>query len=104
MKAAFWGIAIVVFGFLGIFLISLFGNITVTNQQDYTLLKKSVEAESTIFKYERHFLYFHQTSCQRIRTCANKTNGKPIISAQSHAQRKTPTLFPCGIFQYGLFE
>lgn len=41
---AFWGVAIVVFGFLGIFLISLFGNITVTNQQDYTLLKKSVEA------------------------------------------------------------
>lgn len=44
LKVAFWGVAIVFFGFLGIFLISLFGNITVTNQQDYTLLKKSVEA------------------------------------------------------------
>lgn len=32
------------FGIFGLLLISLFGNITVTNQQDYTLLKNAVEA------------------------------------------------------------
>lgn len=41
---AFYGLAILFFGILGIFLISLFGDITVTNQQDYTFLKNSVEA------------------------------------------------------------
>lgn len=44
MKAAFYGLGIVFFGVLGLFLISLFGDITVTNQQDYSYLKKHVEA------------------------------------------------------------
>ena len=44
MKTAYWGVAVIVFGIFGLVLINLFGDITVTNQQDYTLLKNSVEA------------------------------------------------------------
>ena len=44
MKEAMWGIGLILLGVFGIFLISLFGNITVTNQQDYTALKNTVEA------------------------------------------------------------
>lgn len=44
MKTAYWGLAVVIFGLFGLILINLFGDITVTNQQDYTLLKNSVEA------------------------------------------------------------
>lgn len=44
MKAAYWGLGIIFFGLFGLLLISLFGDITVTNQQDYTLLKNTTEA------------------------------------------------------------
>ena len=37
-------LAVVGLGILGLLLISLFGDITVTNQQDYVLMKNSVEA------------------------------------------------------------
>ena len=39
-----WAVFIFALGLLGIFLINTFGVITTTNQQDYTLLKNSVEA------------------------------------------------------------
>ena len=39
-----WAVFIFVLGIFGIFLINLFGNITTTNQQDYTLIKNAVEA------------------------------------------------------------
>ena len=44
MKEAMWGVGLIILAFFGIFLISLFGNITVTNQQDYTAMKNTVEA------------------------------------------------------------
>lgn len=44
MKAAMWATFIVIGGIAGIVLINIFGNITTTNQQDYTLLKNTVEA------------------------------------------------------------
>lgn len=44
MKSAMWAIFIFLLGLFGIVLINLFGNITTTNQQDYTLLKNTVEA------------------------------------------------------------
>lgn len=44
MKTAMWMVFIFILGLFGIFLISTFGNITTTNQQDYTLLKNAVEA------------------------------------------------------------
>ncbi len=39
-----WGVGLIMLAIFGIFLMSLFGNITVTNQQDYTALKNTVEA------------------------------------------------------------
>lgn len=44
MKTAMWAFFIFAMGAIGIILINLFGNITTTNQQDYTLLKNTVEA------------------------------------------------------------
>ena len=39
-----WAVFIFLMGIFGIVLINIFGNITTTNQQDYTLLKNTVEA------------------------------------------------------------
>ena len=39
-----WAVFIFIMGIVGIVLINIFGNITTTNQQDYTLLKNTVEA------------------------------------------------------------
>ena len=44
MKSAMWMVFIFVLGVIGIVLINVFGNITTTNQQDYTLIKNTVEA------------------------------------------------------------
>lgn len=44
LKVAMYGLAIVGIGILGIILFQLFGSITVTNQQDYVMLKNAVEA------------------------------------------------------------
>ena len=39
-----WAVFIFIMGIVGIVLISIFGNITTTNQQDYTLIKNATEA------------------------------------------------------------
>ena len=39
-----WAVFIFIMGIVGIILISIFGNITTTNQQDYTLIKNTTEA------------------------------------------------------------
>ena len=39
-----WAVFLFVMGIIGVVLINIFGNITTTNQQDYTLLKNTVEA------------------------------------------------------------
>ena len=44
LKAAMWGVGLFVLGLLGLVLVNLFGNITVTNQLNYTTMKNSVEA------------------------------------------------------------
>ncbi len=44
MKVAMWAVFIFAMGILGLVLINLFGNITTTNQQDYTLVRNTVEA------------------------------------------------------------
>lgn len=44
MKEAMWGVGIIGLSVLGFFLISTFGNITVTNQFNYTTMKNAVEA------------------------------------------------------------
>ena len=44
MKAAMWGVGLVVLGLFGLVMVNLFGNITVTNQFNYTTMKNSVKA------------------------------------------------------------
>ncbi len=44
MKVAMWGVGLCVLGLLGLVLINLFGNITVTNQFNYTTMKNAVQA------------------------------------------------------------
>lgn len=44
LKVAMWTLGIFVLGILGVLLISLFGNITVTDQLNYTTMKNAVEA------------------------------------------------------------
>ena len=39
-----WAVFIFIMGIVGVILINIFGNITTTNQQDYTLIKNTVEA------------------------------------------------------------
>ncbi len=41
---AFWALGIFVIGLLGVVMVNLFGNITVTNQLNYTTMKNAVEA------------------------------------------------------------
>ena len=41
---AYWGLALIVLALFGIILVSLFGNITVTNQLNYTSMKSAVES------------------------------------------------------------
>ncbi len=44
MKTAMWAVFLFILGIIGIVLINIFGNITTTNQQDYTLIKNTTEA------------------------------------------------------------
>ncbi len=55
MKAAFWGIALIVLSALGLVLINLFGNITVTDQLNYTTMKNAVEASMYDALDEAHY-------------------------------------------------
>lgn len=55
MKTAFWGLGIFIIGILGILLVSLFGNITVTNQLNYTTLKNAVDASMNDSISETYF-------------------------------------------------
>lgn len=44
MKVSIWGILLLILGLLGILLINLFGNVTVTNEQDYYVLKEATKS------------------------------------------------------------
>ena len=44
MKVAMWAVGLLVLSILGVVLVNLFGNITVTNQLNYTTMKNAVEA------------------------------------------------------------
>ncbi len=44
MKVAMWAVMLFMLGIFGTVLINIFGNITTTNQQDYTLIRNTVEA------------------------------------------------------------
>ncbi len=55
MKVAMWGVGLVVLGLLGVVLVNLFGNITVTDQLNYTTMKNTVEAAMYDSLDEAHF-------------------------------------------------
>ena len=78
MKVAFWGLALVVLSLLGLLLVNLFGNITVTDQLNYTTMKNAVEASmnDAIDK-----AYYRTGFC----LCSNqkKVNGKWIFKNES---------------------
>ncbi len=44
MKVAMWAVMLFILGIFGTVLINIFGNITTTNQQDFTLVRNTVEA------------------------------------------------------------
>ncbi len=44
MKVAMWAVFLFVMGIVALVLINIFGNITTTNQQDYNLVRNTVEA------------------------------------------------------------
>lgn len=44
LKVAFWALGLLVLSLLGVVLINLFGNITVTNQLNYTTMKNAVDS------------------------------------------------------------
>ena len=55
MKEAMWGVGLIVICAFGIFLVNIFGNITVTNQQDYTAMTNTVEAAMNDAKDEARY-------------------------------------------------
>ena len=71
MKVAWVTLAVIVAATLGLLLINLFGDITVTNQQDYTLMKNATEAAM----YDAQDMDAYENG---ICVCTNKTkkNGK----------------------------
>ena len=44
MKVAMWGVGLILLSIFGLMLVNLFGNITVTNQLNYTTMKNAVQA------------------------------------------------------------
>ena len=71
MKEAMWGVGLIFICMFGIFLVSIFGNIAVTNQQDYTAMTNTVEAAM----YDAmDIAHFRSGFC--ICTSLPKTNGK----------------------------
>ena len=78
MKAAFWGLGIITIGLLGIVLINLFGNITVTNQLNYTTMKNDVEAS---MHDALDIAHYRSGFC--LCTNRDKTNGKWVFNDNS---------------------
>ena len=75
MKAAMWGVGLFVLGLLGLVLVNLFGNITVTNQLNYTTMKNSVEAAM----YDAlDIAYYRSGFC--LCTNRSKTNDKWVFN------------------------
>ena len=78
LKAAFWGIGLIVLGLLGFVLIDLFGNITVTNQLNYTSMKNEVEASM----YDAlDIAHYRSGFC--LCTDKSKTSGKWVFNDES---------------------
>lgn len=78
MKVAFWALGIMVLGVFGLVLINLFGNITVTNQLNYTTMKNDVEASM----YDAlDIAHYRAGFC--LCTDRDKTDGKWVFTDES---------------------
>ena len=76
MKAAFWGIGLILLGVFAIVMIDLFGNITVTNQLNYTTMKNAVEAS---MQDAIDMSYYSSGFC----VCSTNTSDKKISFTDS---------------------
>ena len=75
LKVAIWALGIFVFSLFGLVMINLFGNITVTNQLNYTTMKNAVEASM----YDSLDIAYYRTGfC--LCTNENKSNGKWVFT------------------------
>ena len=86
MKEAFYCLTVICLGLFGLVLVNLFGDITVTNQQDYTSIKNSVEAAM----YDS----IDQTALKKgFCLCTNvyKTNGKYVFKSKDEYKIVTLT-------------
>ena len=95
-----WGVGLITISLFGIFLVNIFGNLTVTNQQDYTAMTNTVEAA---MNDARDIAHFRSGFC----VCTNKPkiNGKWVFENSSEYEihdlvdSKCPTINykPCEI-------
>ena len=80
-KTAMWAVFIFILGIIGIVLINIFGNITTTNQQDYTLLKNTTEAamnDAIDYASKRRGFYL----------CVDPTKNVPVVNGMYQFQSK----------------
>lgn len=74
-----WAVFIFIMGIVAIVLINIFGNITTTNQQDYTLIKNTTEAAMyDAIDYASSRAGFYLCFNKNI----NKTNGKYVFNSK----------------------
>lgn len=84
MKTAMWAVFIFILGIVGVVLINIFGNITTTNQQDYTLIKNTVEASMyDAIDVASYRAGFYVCTNEASLTFTNKDNYK-IINRQAN--------------------
>jgi len=90
-----WAIFLFILGIFGIVLINLFGNITTTNQQDYTLIKNAVEAAmNDSIDYASYQVGFYL--CFDTKTLPRDKDGRIIINSKKdyHIVLRTVNLQP----------
>ena len=78
LKVSIWALAIFVLGLFGVVMINLFGNITVTDQLNYTTMKNAVEAS---MHDALDMAYYRAGFC--LCTNNNKTSGKWSFSSDT---------------------
>ena len=99
MKEAMWGVGLIFVTMFGIFLVSIFGNITVTNQQDYTAMTNTVEAAMNDAKDIAHF---RSGFC--VCTSKAKTNGKWVFDSSDEYEIHDPVNSICPTIAYKTCE
>lgn len=94
-----WGVGLITIFMFGIFLVNIFGNITVTNQQDYTAMTNTVEAA---MNDARDIAHFRSGFC--VCTSKAKTNGKWFFDKSSDYEIRDPEGNGCPTVAYKTCE